>query len=313
MAIEKVDVTLMTPEDAGSGANDGFYGRKNGVFRLLRWGVLFASIQYSSLQNRPTLGSFAERNFPGGGSRFLRDDGEWATISLPSGGGTPTAVEWSSINGPISASPALVTAFGLKADRDNAQLTGVPIAPTAAASTSNTQIATTAHAHAAALLLLSDTTSGNSAKTWSQVVIANRVAAAAAAVKAEILAGVGPAFDTLLEFQLAVGGDANYAATTAAALGKRVRFDAAQSLSPTEIATVQANLGLTILLQRLLPTGGLIGQIPERTASGYQWVDKPVSSGGGTTPTPEVDPLEATAIATALNVADYIEARSLAL
>lgn len=71
------------------------------------------------------------------------------------------------------------------------------------------------------------------------------LAAVKADVKAEILgAGVPSALDTLDELAAALGDDANFAATTATALGNRVRVDtASQGLNGTQQANARANIG----------------------------------------------------------------------
>lgn len=50
------------------------------------------------------------------------------------------------------------------------------------------------------------------------------------------------ALDTLAELATALGNDANYAATTTAALGNRVRFDAAQTLTGAQQVQARANI-----------------------------------------------------------------------
>lgn len=52
------------------------------------------------------------------------------------------------------------------------------------------------------------------------------------------------ALDTLKELADAIGDDPNYAATTATALGNRVRVDAAQSFTAGQQTQGQANLGV---------------------------------------------------------------------
>jgi hypothetical protein len=57
--------------------------------------------------------------------------------------------------------------------------------------------------------------------------------------------GAAPsALDTLVELAAALGDDANFAATVNTALSKRLRFDAAQTLSGPEQAQAQANLSV---------------------------------------------------------------------
>lgn len=63
------------------------------------------------------------------------------------------------------------------------------------------------------------------------------------ALKAEILgAGVPAALDTLDELAAALADDANFAASTATALGNRVRVDAVQAFTAPEQAQARANI-----------------------------------------------------------------------
>ena len=93
--------------------------------------------------------------------------------------------------------------------------TGVPAAPTASAGTNTTQLATTAFAMTAA---------------------ANAVAA--------MINSAPAALDTLTELATALGNDANFATTINTALGYRLRYDAAQTLTAGQITQACANLGL---------------------------------------------------------------------
>lgn len=59
----------------------------------------------------------------------------------------------------------------------------------------------------------------------------------------EAIIGAAPdALDTLQEIAQAIGDDANFAGTVTDALGKRLRFDAAQSLTAAQKTRGQANL-----------------------------------------------------------------------
>lgn len=82
---------------------------------------------------------------------------------------------------------------------------------------------------------------------------------------------------------------ADVRATVAAVQASMLDFIAkASAQAPTgNTPTLPSNL--TELLKRVLPEGGTLGQIPERTASGYTWVDKP-TGGGTTTPTQPTTP-----------------------
>lgn len=71
-----------------------------------------------------------------------------------------------------------------------------------------------------------------SAQSYADTKVANLVASAPATL------------DTLNELATALGNDANYAATTSTALGNRLRFDAAQTLTGTQQTQGQANLSV---------------------------------------------------------------------
>lgn len=57
-----------------------------------------------------------------------------------------------------------------------------------------------------------------------------------------VLNGAPAALDTLKELADAIGDDASYAATTTTALGNRLRFDAAQTLTSGQKTQGQSNL-----------------------------------------------------------------------
>ena len=76
-----------------------------------------------------------------------------------------------------------------------------------------------------------------------------RITEVTAALKTDILGGAGPTVDTLKEIAdiLATSGSDVAALTTA--LSKRVRFDAAQTLTAPEKVQVNANIGSVSLAQ----------------------------------------------------------------
>ena len=78
---------------------------------------------------------------------------------------------------------------------------------------------------------------------WSASKVQSVVSAAVTATKNELINGAGAALDTLAELAAALGNDANYAATVAGQIAKRVRFDAAQTLTGPEKTQVLANIG----------------------------------------------------------------------
>ena len=81
------------------------------------------------------------------------------------------------------------------------------------------------------------------ADVWSASKIQSVVTAASTATKNELINGASAALDTLQELAAALGNDANYAATVAGQIAKRVRFDAAQTLTAPEKTQVLANIG----------------------------------------------------------------------
>jgi hypothetical protein len=84
---------------------------------------------------------------------------------------------------------------------------------------------------------------GDTAVTWSADKIFDTIEAAKQAVRDDLLGGAAAALDTLKELATALGDDPAFAATIAADLAKRVRFDAAQVLTGTERAQARDNIG----------------------------------------------------------------------
>ena len=84
---------------------------------------------------------------------------------------------------------------------------------------------------------------GATTVTWSADKIVDSIAAAKLAVKNELTDGAGAALDTLAELAAALNDDPNFAATIAAEIANRVRFDAAQSLTEPQQAQARANIG----------------------------------------------------------------------
>lgn len=92
---------------------------------------------------------------------------------------------------------------------------------------------------AAAAGILDTATTGDTAHTWS----ANKIIAEISAARAAILNGAPAAYDTLLEISNALAADDSDIAGLLAAVGNRVRFDAAQTLDATQKAQAIANIG----------------------------------------------------------------------
>ena len=84
---------------------------------------------------------------------------------------------------------------------------------------------------------------GDTTVTWSADKIFDSIAAAKAALKNELLDGAGAALDTLNELADALNNDPNFAATIAAEIANRVRYDAVQTLAEPQMAQARVNIG----------------------------------------------------------------------
>ncbi len=90
-----------------------------------------------------------------------------------------------------------------------------------------------------ALALIDDQSPGSTTTTFS----ASKIVTLLDALRAQILGGADSAYDTLLELQQALQNDQTGIAALTAAIDKRVRFDAAQTLSNTEQTQARNNIG----------------------------------------------------------------------
>lgn len=105
---------------------------------------------------------------------------------------------------------------------------------------------------------INDAATTSASQTYSINKINTSIAEARAAVKAEILGGAGAAYDTLKELEdLFASTGADLSALTTA-LGNRVRFDAAQSLTAPQKVTANANMGSLSLVQSGDPDTNLV-------------------------------------------------------
>lgn len=80
--------------------------------------------------------------------------------------------------------------------------------------------------------------------TWSADKIGDQIVASINSLRTELTNGAAAALDTFGELAKALGNDPNYAATIATALGNRVRFDAAQTLTAAQKVQACANIGV---------------------------------------------------------------------
>jgi len=69
------------------------------------------------------------------------------------------------------------------------------------------------------------------------------------------------ALDTLNELAAALGDDANFSATITTALGKRLRFDASQTINSTEVTQALTNLGITATVAEINYIDGVTSDI----------------------------------------------------
>jgi len=83
-------------------------------------------------------------------------------------------------------------------------------------------------------------TATNATEVWSSSKIDSEISAQLNGA----IDGAPAALDTLNELAAAIGDDANFAATTTTALGNRVRFDAAQSLTTPQQLQACENIGV---------------------------------------------------------------------
>ena len=84
---------------------------------------------------------------------------------------------------------------------------------------------------------------GATGVTWSADKIFDAIEVAKTAVKNDLTAGAAAALDTLSELAAALNNDPAFAATIAAEVANRVRYDAAQTLTQPQMAQARANIG----------------------------------------------------------------------
>ena len=90
----------------------------------------------------------------------------------------------------------------------------------------------------------SSVTISDATTSTTQVWSSTKVAAAIQTAKDELTNGSSSALDTLAELAAALGNDANFASTVTTALGYRLRYDAAQTLTAGQKTQACANLGV---------------------------------------------------------------------
>ena len=90
----------------------------------------------------------------------------------------------------------------------------------------------------------SSITIADATTSTTQVWSSTKVSSAIQTAKDELTNGATSALDTLAELAAALGNDANFASTVTTALGYRLRFDAAQTLTTGQKTQACANLGI---------------------------------------------------------------------
>jgi microcystin-dependent protein len=160
------------------------------------------------------------------------DTSDTGLVTIPSGGttGQMLAKSSSASYDTAWATPVTSSDMALKAPLASPALTGTPTAPTATAATNTTQVATTA---------------------FVRTEVANLVASAPAAL------------DTLDELAAALGDDANFASTTATAIGLKAplaspTFTGTPTAPTAAAGTNTTQLATTEFVQVASPTGAVV-------------------------------------------------------
>lgn len=118
-----------------------------------------------------------------------------------------------------------------------------------------TEVATLAAAGGATI---DDASTASTTATYSITKIRTSISEAQAAVKAEILGGAGAAYDTLQELKGLLDGATGDLSALTTALGNRVRFDAAQTLTAGQKVQANANMGSLSLADAGNPDTNLV-------------------------------------------------------
>jgi hypothetical protein len=89
---------------------------------------------------------------------------------------------------------------------------------------------------------INDTTASGTS-VYSSTKTDSQIAASAAQVKTDLIGGASAAYDTLKEIQTELQSDTSGVASLTTAVGNRVRFDAAQTLTSAQQTQAQTNMG----------------------------------------------------------------------
>lgn len=96
--------------------------------------------------------------------------------------------------------------------------------------------------------ILDTATDGDVTHTWSANKIFDELNAAISSLRNELRAGAGAALDTFAEVAAQLAADESAASALATAVGFRVRFDAAQTLTAPQKVQANANMGSAALV-----------------------------------------------------------------
>lgn len=105
---------------------------------------------------------------------------------------------------------------------------------------------------------INDASSASTTQTYSISKIVDLLNEAQADVKADILGGASAAYDTLKELEDFFAANATDMTAFTTALGNRLRFDAAQSMTAPQKVQGNANLGSLSLVQSGDPDANLV-------------------------------------------------------
>lgn len=189
-------------------STDSVYGEGAGKFLIRRLGYTSALVITDGLFQLPYYGA---GTLVADGNGNITSSQALAALANPAFTGVPTAptAALGANTAQLATMAALFAQSQTRAPLASPALTGIPSAPTAALGTNTTQIATMA---------------------------------ALVAQRNDLVNGAGAALDTFKELQDALGGDANFATTTATALANRLRIDAAGSYSSAQQSQGRSNL-----------------------------------------------------------------------
>jgi hypothetical protein len=164
---------------------------------------------------------------------------------------------------------------------DAARATAVSAKDSAAADAAKTaqdRIQTGTDALAAANSKAAAAQSAENAKLWDPTIYA-QISYVDTKISG-LVNGAGVALDTLKELADALGNDSNFSTTISASLGNRLRFDAAQTLTATQLTQARANIGLVRTTAAEILANSADNVVTNATAwDASKWIDLGYRSG----------------------------------